>query len=86
MVDSHHATNGFQYLGHSIRFAMRSFAFLVGARLRRAKIRKSNQFRLGVINHSLRSSCSRPTVDRQSADVVLRAEKRGVMETNSSAC
>ena len=35
---------------------------LGGARSRLVKIGKSNQFRLGVVNHSLRSSRSRPSV------------------------
>ena len=62
VVDWHRATDGFQWRGRPVRFALRSFAFSVVARSRLVKIGKSNQFRQGAVNQSLRSSLSRPSV------------------------
>ena len=61
-VDWHRATDGFQYRGIHDRSALALLAFSVVARSRLVKIGKSNQFRLGVVNHCLRSSLSRPSV------------------------
>ena len=54
VVDWHRATDGFQYRGIHDRSALRSYSVQEDARSRLAKIGKSNQFRQGVVNHSLR--------------------------------
>ena len=51
------------------------------SKVRGRSLEDYNQFRLGVVNYSLRSSFSRPSAYRQRADDVSRAATRGMMDT-----